>query len=152
MAGLDAGTLMALMAADPAERQAQVQRLLVQHLGGGSSGAGLAAALANGNGTPPPPAHDDGPPAELRGLYREAAALAAELRRATGIVGDVADALGACARCLGTDERCPVCLGRGVPGSKEPDAPRFDQLVAPAVRRLAGERQDLAPEREEHPR
>jgi hypothetical protein len=151
MAGLDAGTLMALMAADPAERQAQVQRLLLQQFGGGAAAPDLAAALGNRNGTTPPTSEDAAPP-ELRGLYREATALAAQLRRSVGIVEEVAAALGACRRCLGTDDGCPVCVGRGLPGSETPDPQRFDELVGPAVRRLAGERQDQAPEREEHSR
>lgn len=51
----------------------------------------------------------------------------------------LAAALGACARCWGVDPGCEVCAGRGVPGSRLPQAPLFAHFVAPAVRR----RQDV---------
>jgi hypothetical protein len=46
-------------------------------------------------------------------------------------------ALGACPTCLGADEGCPLCHGRGLPGSLPPDEDAFDQLVLPAVRARA---------------
>jgi hypothetical protein len=49
-----------------------------------------------------------------------------------------AAALGACPRCFGDDELCPVCNGRGRPGGREPDRTLFAELVRPALRR-AGE-------------
>lgn len=49
----------------------------------------------------------------------------------------LADALGACPRCWGEDQRCPHCRGRGVPGGRRPDKPAFEQFVVPAVRRRA---------------
>jgi hypothetical protein len=47
----------------------------------------------------------------------------------------LADALGACARCWGEDELCPVCHGRGRPGGRAPDPSLFAELVEPAWRR-----------------
>jgi hypothetical protein len=50
----------------------------------------------------------------------------------------LADALGACARCFGEDELCPVCRGRGRPGGRQPDGALFRELVEPAWRRHEG--------------
>lgn len=44
----------------------------------------------------------------------------------------LADALGACRRCFGDDELCPVCHGRGSPGGRAPDLALFAEIVAPA--------------------
>jgi hypothetical protein len=56
-----------------------------------------------------------------------------ELRERTRML---ADALGACPRCFGEDELCPVCRGRGRPGGRVPDQSLFERLVAPAQMRL----------------
>jgi hypothetical protein len=50
----------------------------------------------------------------------------------------VSDALGACPRCFGEDELCPVCRGRGRPGGRQPNPALFAELVEPAVRRVRG--------------
>ena len=47
----------------------------------------------------------------------------------------LASALGACARCWGEDEECPLCDGRGAPGAFEPRPDAFEACVVPAVRR-----------------
>jgi hypothetical protein len=134
---LDGAVLMTLLTADPAERQAKVQQMLLERLGGDSSQPGLLSALS-GTGATAPDDVDDAPPA-LDGLYREASLLSAELRRVTALLAEAARALGACPRCLGTDERCEVCGGAGTPGAEVPDVERFEHHVAPAVRRLADE-------------
>ena len=48
----------------------------------------------------------------------------------------VAAALGACPVCWGGDRRCEVCEGRGRAGSSSPDPELFEELIAPAVRRV----------------
>ena len=58
----------------------------------------------------------------------------AELRERTATL---AAALGACRRCFGEDELCPVCRGRGRPGGRSPDPVLFAELVEPAVARHA---------------
>src|SRR3954467_6946719 len=133
---LDPAMLMSLLNADPAERQAAVQRMLIERMGGKGSAFDLASAMAGAREADPAP---DPPAPALRGLYREAAALTAELSRAEHLLGRVATALGACPRCLGTDEECGICAGDGAPGRDAPDGERFYELVAPAVRRLAEE-------------
>jgi hypothetical protein len=120
---LDGAVLMTLLTADPAERQAKVQQMLLERLGGDSSQPGLLSALS-GTGVTAPEEADDAP---------------AELQRVTALLAEAARALGACPRCLGTDEGCQVCGGAGTPGAEIPDVERFEQLVAPAVRRLADE-------------
>src|SRR5690348_4223014 len=66
----------------------------------------------------------------LERLYAEVA----ELRERTATL---AAALGACRRCFGEDELCPVCRGRGRPGGRSPDPVLFAELVEPAVARHA---------------
>jgi hypothetical protein len=56
----------------------------------------------------------------------------------------LADALGACPRCFGEDDSCPVCHGRGRPGGRQPDASLFLGLVEPARRRISGLTGELA--------
>jgi hypothetical protein len=127
VSALDAGTLMTLFATDPEQRGALVQRLLLEQLGGD------AAGLTPANGR----AASDNESPRLRGLYREAAMLDTELGRTSRLLATVAEALGACTRCLGEDEACELCGGAGAPGSEAPDPDGFAKLVAPAVHRLA---------------
>jgi hypothetical protein len=47
----------------------------------------------------------------------------------------LAAALGACYICFGTDQVCPECAGRGLPGSANPDPDTYREYVQPAVRR-----------------
>ena len=47
----------------------------------------------------------------------------------------LADALGACARCWGTEDDCDECGGEGAPGWREPDPQLFRELVEPAAAR-----------------
>lgn len=51
--------------------------------------------------------------------------------------GYLADALGACARCWGSDDDCDECGGEGAPGSREPNPELFRELVEPAAARRA---------------
>src|SRR6476469_8860183 len=66
----------------------------------------------------------------LTRLYDEVEVLRARSDR-------LADALGACRRCFGDDELCPVCHGRGRPGGRAPDPMLFAELVAPATARVS---------------
>jgi hypothetical protein len=52
----------------------------------------------------------------------------------------LASALGACPVCWGGDPRCAECGGHGASGSAAPDPKLFEQLVVPAVRRMAAQR------------
>lgn len=72
-------------------------------------------------------------PALVRALLDEAD----ELRRRND---ELADALGACARCWGRDLACRACGGHGGPGARRPVPVLFDAWVAPAVRRVAAAR------------
>lgn len=64
-------------------------------------------------------------------------ALTRELERLRQSLESLALGLGACPACLGADGGCPLCHGRGVPGSLPPDQAEFDRLVLPAVRARA---------------
>ena len=64
--------------------------------------------------------------------------LDAEVHALRARTARLAAALGACPRCVGEDEGCPVCGGRGVPGARRPHPGMFDEIVRPAVRRAAG--------------
>jgi hypothetical protein len=132
---LEPTLLLSLLTADPAQRDAQVGKLLAQQLAGGSSAPDLSGVFAD-KSTPAPQAEPSEP---ARALYREAQMLDEEVRRLLTLVADVAAALGACTRCLGTDERCSVCGGSGTPGTSNPDRDRFAEFVAPAVVRVADE-------------
>lgn len=72
-------------------------------------------------------------------------ALAAEVERLQETVDLVSSGLGACPSCLGGDARCPLCRGRGVPGSLPPDPQAFDRVVLPAVRAHAYARSRRTP-------
>lgn len=67
----------------------------------------------------------------LESLYAEVEALRERVKL-------LADALGACPRCFGEDELCPVCHGRGRPGGRQPDPTLYAELVDPARLRLRG--------------
>ena len=69
-------------------------------------------------------------------LRRRIEQLELELERLEEINDTLAAALGACPQCWGDDSRCEVCGGHGGPGSMRPDRTLFEQLVAPALRRL----------------
>jgi hypothetical protein len=142
VSALDAGTLMTLFASDPEQRGALVERLLLERLGGDAGGPGPADEPAGQAAS----AHDS---PRLRGLHREAAMLDTELGRTARLLARVAEALGACTRCLGEDEACELCGGAAAPGSEAPDPGGFAELVAPAVRRLAQDVGDTHPEEKE---
>ena len=48
----------------------------------------------------------------------------------------LAQALGACARCWGTEADCEICRGAGRAGSTEPNPPLFAKFALPALRRM----------------
>ncbi|MDP1913224.1 hypothetical protein [Brevundimonas sp.] len=59
-----------------------------------------------------------------------------ELRDLRQLNDTLAGALGACRVCWGGDTSCDVCDGRGRAGFAKPDLELFDELVAPALRRV----------------
>lgn len=50
----------------------------------------------------------------------------------------LADAVGACYLCWGSDPECEVCQGDGRPGAAPPDPTLFDRLVTPALHHRYG--------------
>jgi hypothetical protein len=48
----------------------------------------------------------------------------------------LAAGLGACYLCFGTDPQCPVCSGRGLPGSRPPEPAAYRKYVLPAMQRV----------------
>jgi hypothetical protein len=112
--------------------------MVEQWLGDDPLAAPLAAALrqreANTNATDDAfegAATDPDAADLLERLYAEVENLRARSRR-------LADALGACPRCWGEDELCPICHGRGHPGGRPPDGELFAEVVEPAWRRRFG--------------
>jgi hypothetical protein len=73
--------------------------------------------------------------------------LYAEVENLRELKRTLADALGACRRCFGEDELCPVCHGLGRSGGRRPDPTLFIELVEPACQR---HRLELAAEDEEY--
>lgn len=59
-----------------------------------------------------------------------------ELRDLRNLNDTVAAALGACPVCWGGDSQCHICEGEGSSGAYQPDPRLFNELVAPAVRRI----------------
>ena len=86
-----------------------------------------------------PPAEADEELIELRSRLERAARkierLRAELSAANAMAAYVARVLGACERCWGMDQFCRGCLGRGRPGSSQPDVGTLIDWVSPALRR-----------------
>jgi hypothetical protein len=127
------------------------QLLLTQVAGGGQGGLSLPELLAQTMPDDPVAASllsaigqreaiDDAEEAgstldpDTEALLERLATELDALRETTRVL---ADALGACRRCFGEDELCPVCRGRGRPGGRQPDPVLFDELVAPALERHA---------------
>jgi hypothetical protein len=85
--------------------------------------------------------------AELRDTVERACAELDTLRTRNA---ELADALGACPRCFGSDALCEHCHGRGQPGGRAPDPAAFRSYVLPAVRRAraveAQRRQSVRPD------
>ena len=123
MNGLDPALLIGLMSGNTDDAQARVQQLLLQSLA-----ADTGSEPARGNA-------DEA----LRRLQKELSFIETEFRRVSSLLAHIGEALGACRRCLGTDAECSICAGAGRPGREDPDAERFNALIAPAVRRLAEE-------------
>jgi hypothetical protein len=77
--------------------------------------------------------------AELRSraerMTRKIERMRAELAAANAMAVYVARVLGACQRCWGLDQFCRGCLGRGRPGSAQPDVPALIDWVSPALQR-----------------
>jgi hypothetical protein len=72
----------------------------------------------------------------LRATTRRLNSVQEQLDAAFGLLNQLADMLGSCVRCWGTNEICPVCRGHGSPGFRHPG----DGLlgwIEPALRRLS---------------
>lgn len=86
----------------------------------------LLVGLQTNNGSPSDAAEpSDAPSAD------------AELADLRQVNDTLAAALGACRVCWGGDRECQQCNGHGAAGSGLPDMTLFEQLVAPAVRRVS---------------
>jgi len=70
--------------------------------------------------------------AKLHKVSSIARQLQKDLRGALAELDDFAKALGAC-ECWGTDNRCPVCQGKGQVGFYKPDRLLFYKLIFPAL-------------------
>jgi hypothetical protein len=70
-----------------------------------------------------PSANGEGPDlhADQMATYHAASQIEGELRRVHELLVRVADALGACRSCLGTEPDCRYCGGTGSPGSRPVD-------------------------------
>ncbi len=72
--------------------------------------------------------------AKIENLIQENAELREENRLLQERLGILAEALGACPHCWGEGQSCPICQGRGTPGSFFPNREVFTAYVLPAVR------------------
>jgi hypothetical protein len=120
--------LLAQIAGEDQAIATSLPELVEQSLGDDPLAAPLAAALRmrEANAPDEPESSTDPETADLlERMYAELEALRERTRM-------LADALGACPRCFGEDELCPVCRGRGRPGGRAPDEALFAELVRPA--------------------
>ena len=72
---------------------------------------------------------------ESRGLERRLEVTQARLEAAVNLLHRVADILGCCRRCWGTNAQCPTCGGGGTPGFRDPD-PGLPSWLGPALSRV----------------
>jgi hypothetical protein len=103
----------------------------------------LSAFDASGNATRSGGSRDDNDVVDIESpAERDAGAPSGrladwrELRDLRQLNDTLAGALGACGVCWGGDPGCDVCGGRGCAGFAKPDLELFDELVAPALRRV----------------
>jgi hypothetical protein len=80
---------------------------------------------------PAPRARDD----DVRRLSARLEETRTRLALAGDLLRQLADVLGACARCWGTNARCPSCHGSGGPGFRQPD-PQLGTWLAAAIARV----------------
>lgn len=73
---------------------------------------------------------------EMRALSEMVEKMYRELERLRGRNVQLADALGACPACFGSDLLCRRCGGKGRPGGRAPDPAAFGVYVAPALARM----------------
>ncbi len=72
----------------------------------------------------------------LRAANRQLRSVEAQLQAAMTLLHQIADLVGCCRRCWGTNELCPFCGGRGTPGFRRPD-PGLASWIEPALQRAA---------------
>jgi hypothetical protein len=72
---------------------------------------------------------------ETRRHQRRLEVTQARLDAAVSLLLQVADVLGCCRRCWGTNPQCPACAGQGTPGFREPD-PGLLGWLGPALSRV----------------
>lgn len=95
-----------------------------------------AAPGADAAAAAPAPAMDEAIRTDLQTLLAHSSAQAAELEALRQRNDALAAALGACHLCFGEDAWCPHCGGRGLPGSRRPDAVSFKRYLRPLLLRL----------------
>ena len=78
---------------------------------------------------------DEPAPGDRNNVY-EIRQFRRELRDLRNVNDTVAAALGACPVCWGGDSQCHDCDGEGSSGAYQPDPRLFNELVAPAIRRI----------------
>ena len=76
------------------------------------------------------------PSRKMQALLKRIKRLNREVSGLTELVAFFANLFGACVKCLGEDERCPVCRGRGGPGFHVPDGEQLVSWAEPALKRL----------------
>lgn len=84
------------------------------------------------------------PPELRRDVSRILATADRRIGTLEALVATVADALGACPKCLGTDDDCATCDGYGEPGQARPDRQALEYFVLPVLNRLKRPRRNSA--------
>lgn len=82
-----------------------------------------------------PADHDESLERSIGRLRRKNRHLRRRLLVATRFFEALAQLMGACPRCFGQEDNCPLCHGAGVPGSRQP-AQELAAWMQPALERL----------------
>lgn len=91
----------------------------------------------------PPPTHQGAGASELNILVQQAARRIDELEDLTT---SLAEALGACTLCFGSDQFCQECGGNGGPGHFAPERRAFEFFVLPVINRMKRARKKAGPQ------
>jgi hypothetical protein len=117
---------------DDALRQMLVERLFQGGAGGQDPRREMLRAMLERSAAPAGPSLED----RLDEAQGQNAALRAALRESAALIAYVGRTFGACQACWGTRSDCPVCHGRGRPGTFPLDAQEALGWIEPALDRL----------------
>ena len=121
---------------NPALAQLMIQQLEQSTTAGDPSSAAMKLFLNNAAQASEVQEERTDPSRKIKALVKRIKRLNREVSGLTDLVAYFANLFGACDICLGEDEGCPVCRGRGAPGFRVPDEEQLVSWAEPALKRL----------------